>query len=84
MDAPAYAGPGWNPGPPDQWLIADPPSSLSGRSPTQDAGLTGKDDHGLVGFGAVQASVQGGNQRRRKGVDLAVVQGQRGNAVVGW
>ncbi|MNI86694.1 hypothetical protein D3C73_1438080 [compost metagenome] len=49
----------------------------------QDAWLAGDDDHGAILLGAVQGGVEGSDDIRRDGVDLAVVQGQGGDAVFG-
>lgn len=47
----------------------------------QDAWLPGENHDGTVLLGAIQRSVERLEHGRRKGVDLAIAQRQRGNAV---
>jgi len=49
----------------------------------EDAWLAGDDHHGAFLRGAVEGGIEGRDDIRRDGVDLAVVQGQGGDAVFG-
>ena len=50
-------------------------------TPAQNAGLPGQDHHGPIGLGLVQRGIEFGNHAGRHSVDLAMGQGEGGDAV---